>query len=233
VLEAPDDFFRDTAQHFKNSRTVTVTRIPGEPPSAPGWVLRRLNYGRLIHRLRDWARPSRACRAFFHGLFLEQAGVATPRVLAAGEVRCCRWPLRAYLLTEEVVGARTLWHVLRQDTPVPELLVDRLAELLARLHVQGFSHRDLKAANVLIASNGQPMLIDLDALRAPRHLADRRAVADLARLARDLIQRRAEVHTGQLRRFVKGYARGRQRQPWRWWWRQIERQLNLRGPATT
>jgi tRNA A-37 threonylcarbamoyl transferase component Bud32 len=63
--------------------------------------------------------------------------------------------------------------------------VRRLADLLARLHEAGFSHRDLKASNVLLDDQLRPWLIDLDGVRRFRRLSEARAVADLARLARE------------------------------------------------
>ena len=84
VLESPDVFLADPKQQFKNSRNVTIARIPRAGETA--WVLRRLNYGKRLHRLRDSLRPTRAHRAFHHGLRLEEAGVATARVLAVGEI---------------------------------------------------------------------------------------------------------------------------------------------------
>lgn len=222
VLENPDSFLADPALHFKNSRNVTVARIPRTEKT--GWVLRRLNYGKRLHRLRDSLRPTRAHRAFNNGLQLEEAGVPTARVLAAGEVRRLRWPLRSYLLTEEIPGAVTLTELLRQKHSQSRLAVRRLAGVLTRLHDGGFSHRDLKATNVLFDDQLQPHLIDLDGVRRIRFAARSRAVADLARLSRDITFGPA-VSPRLAVLFLKTYCRSRGLADWRWWWRATKRRL--------
>jgi tRNA A-37 threonylcarbamoyl transferase component Bud32 len=222
VLENPDSFLTDATLHFKSSRNVTVARIPRAGKT--GWVLRRLNYGKLSHRLRDSLRPTRAHRAFKSGLRLEEAGVPTARVLAAGEVRRLRWPLRSYLLTEEIPGAVTLTGLLAQKHSQTRLAVRRLAEVLARLHDGGFSHRDLKAANMLFDDQLHAHLIDLDGLRRIRLAARSRAAGDLARLARDITSEPA-VSLRLAVLFLKTYCRSRGLADWRWWWRAIEQRL--------
>ena len=223
VLENPDAFLADPARQFKSSRNVTIARIPREEKT--GWVLRRLNYGKLLHRLRDFFRPSRAHRAFWSGLRLEKEGVATARVLAVCEVRQLGWPMRAYLLTEEISEARTLAQLCLSAALLPAGLEIRLADLLARLHNLALSHRDLKASNVLIDLQGQPCLIDLDGVRRVWFGHRSRAVADLARLARDVVGGPC-VTLKLLIRFLRAYCQDRGVEDWRAWWRQIEQQLS-------
>lgn len=217
VLAHPEEWLRDPSRYFKNSRNVTIARLPGTAGS--GWVLRRLNYGKLSHRLRDFFRPARTQRAFHSGLLLEQAGIATARVLAAGEERRLRWPLRAYLLTEEIPGAVTLAALLQQAHRQTRQAVGHLAILLAQLHNHGFSHRDLKATNVLFDNQLRPHLIDLDGVRRVRFGVRARAVADLARLAQDV----PSVSVHLMVRFLKTYCHGRRADDWRRWWRAIQK----------
>lgn len=222
VLAAPDAFLTDPTQHFKNSRNVTIARIPRTGQT--GWVLRRLNYGKPLHRLRDSIRPTRAHRAFNHGLLLEQAGVPTARVLAAGEVRRLGWPVRAYLLTEEIPGAVTLQQLLRTYPSSVEQPLANLAETLARLHEAGFSHRDLKASNVLFDDQMRPHLIDLDGVRRMRGPSQDQAVADLARLAKDMMT--APTFSNEdWHSFLQTYCRHRESTDWDWWRKEIAKQL--------
>lgn len=183
VLCDPDKFLCDPSRQFKSSRVVTVSRVPSACSGQPTLVLRRLNYGKLRHRLRDLLRVSRARRAFRHGLRLEGCGIATPRVLAAADCRCWCWPVAAYLITEEIPGAKTLARFLAEEGHLPRLVVERLAELIALLHCHGFSHRDLKPTNLLLDADLRPWLIDLDGLSRPVRLSERRVVLDLVRLA--------------------------------------------------
>lgn len=223
VLRDPDSHLREAALCLKHSRNVTLVRIPR--PVKTGWVLRRLNYGKLRHRLRDCFRPSRARRAFRQGLRLEAAGVATAWVLAAGERRWLRWPRRAYLLMEEIPDAITLAALIKQEHPQLERALRRLARVLARLHDAGFSHRDLKATNVLFDGQLEPHLIDLDGVRRVRFAAQSRAVADIARLARDTMVWPRRPSLSQRARFLIAYCRARKLPDWRWWWRAIQKRL--------
>lgn len=222
VLAAPDAFLTDPTQHFKNSRNVTIARIPRTGQT--GWVLRRLNYGKPLHQLRDSLRPTRAHRAFKNGLRLELAGVATARVLAAGEVRRLGWPVRAYLLTEEIPGAVTLQQLLQTRASSAHQALTRLAQTLARLHKAGFSHRDLKATNVLFDDQTHPHLIDLDGVRRVRVAAQQQAVADLARLAKDMMT--APTFSNEdWHSFLQTYCRHRESTDWDWWRKEIAKQL--------
>jgi tRNA A-37 threonylcarbamoyl transferase component Bud32 len=224
VFETPDAFLADPAQHFKSTRNVTVGRIPRVGKA--GWVLRRLNYGKPLHRLRDFLRPSRARRAFWNGLRLEKAGVATARVVAFCEVRRLGWPLRAYLLTEEIPDALNLSGLLKENLPSRTAVLN-LADVLARLHDRGFSHRDLKAANVLFDGRLRAHLIDLDGLRYQGRLGQGRVVADLACLAREFAGH-PQILKWRGRRFLRRYCRQRgQVETWRRLDRRIAAVLGL------
>ena len=132
---------------YKNSRNVTAAAVVSA--SGRRLVVRRMNYGKWVHRFKDMFRPSRARRAFVRGLRLEQAGVPTPQMLAVAEVRRLRWPVAAYLICDEVAGAQTLAGIARGGNCCPRQVVEGLASVLARVHDSGFIHRDLKPDNLL------------------------------------------------------------------------------------
>jgi tRNA A-37 threonylcarbamoyl transferase component Bud32 len=194
---------KETEQFLKNSRNVTVARAVGA--SGRGLIIRRMSYGKLRHRLKDFFRQSRARRAFFRGLLLEQADVPTPRMLAVAEVRRFRWPVAAYTISEEVPRAQMLWAWVRGGCKDSRKVVTRLADAIARLHNRGFVHRDLKASNVLLDEHLMPWLIDMDGVRSVGEVSIREAVRDLVILAGVL-----KNDPGQLRwlglRFLKRYA---------------------------
>jgi serine/threonine protein kinase len=205
LLKEPDRFLQDRTLFLADSPLITLAKVPALAPGGPELVLRRLNYGRWRHRLRDVFRTSRAERAFYYGLQLENVGVNTPRNIAAGIERWLWWPRRAYLITEWVAGAATLKERLERDRSLTRTQVYKLAELLARLHESGFSHRDLKSSNVLFDANSQPCLIDLDGVRAFPIMDLTRTAADLSRFAWEFIKypRFLKLHG---RRFLKHYC---------------------------
>lgn len=178
LLENPEAFLSDPARYIKNSRVVTIARVPEH------LILRRLNYGKFVHRIRDFLRQSRVQRALERAQFLEAARVNTPRALAACEVRLLRWPRMAYLITDEVRGAVTLAGLFHAEGFIPTDLIQKLASLIARLHNHGLSHRDLKWTNILFDQNREPWLIDLDGVREFDRLPDEQAGLDLLSLLR-------------------------------------------------
>lgn len=174
IMADPESHFRDSSRFIKSSRVVTIARVP------PNLILRRLNYGKPLHRLRDCFRPTRAVRALIASTWLEQAGIRTPRGIAAAELRIFRWPVTAYLITEEVPNARTLASLFTSKNKIPS----GVPEMIARLHEAGLSHRDLKWTNILFDEQLTPWLIDLDGVRRMARVADQRAQSDLWTLAR-------------------------------------------------
>jgi tRNA A-37 threonylcarbamoyl transferase component Bud32 len=205
LLEKPDQFLIEPENLIAHSELVTMGVVPpcdGGPPL----LLRRLNYRRLRHRLRDLFRPTRAHRAFEHGLEMEQAGVPTPRVIAAGARRILRWPVHAYLVTEFIPNARTLADVLARQNRLTWKQTRELADMMARLHSRNFSHRDLKASNILYNEQGQPCFIDLDGVRRYEKLPEVRMVRDFVRLAREFI---GKDLTAVAPWFLKRYCRQR------------------------
>jgi tRNA A-37 threonylcarbamoyl transferase component Bud32 len=148
------DAFIERARLLKDGRSATVA-------AAPGLVLKRYNFKKPFNLLKDLLRGSRARRGFRKAYHLELCGIATPRVIAAADRRLCGLPVRSYVLMEEIPGA-----VHAGQWSCDERRAARaLGELVARLHDDDFTHRDLKETNILFASAATPYLIDLDGLK--------------------------------------------------------------------
>jgi hypothetical protein len=168
LWEDPDSFLSDPTLLLAaggGARLVTLGVIPDPVGGVPPLLLRRLNYRSLLHRLRDTFRPTRAERAFKHGLAMERAGIPTPRVFAAGVERICRVPIRAYFLSEFIPNARTLRDLVIEQGSLTKDQIRELAEMVAHLHNSGFSNRDLKWTNIIYDSALKPHFIDLDGIR--------------------------------------------------------------------
>lgn len=184
LLSDPERFLQPPARHFKSSKVVTIAQVPSETSGRVPLILRRLNYGKLSHQIRDWLRPSRAHRAFFWAWKLEQLHVTTPRAAAAATVRLGTWPRRAYLITEEVSEASNCKQLLEQGWEPPAEAMERLAYLLAVLHNHRIRHRDLKPSNIMFQEEISPFLIDLDGLRKQSQVGLKDAAEDFVPLAR-------------------------------------------------
>ena len=182
ILADPEGFFRDPARIIKDSRSGTVA-------CAGGIVVKRIRQKRLRNLILDRLRCGRARRGLYRAVILDVLGIPTATVLASGERRRCGLVTAGYIVQEEVPGARTFLAWAREASGAqgsPEI-PEAAGRLIACLHQAGLTHRDLKAPNILLDGNGDLCLVDLDGLRAPGRVSERRAARDLARFLRDLV----------------------------------------------
>jgi tRNA A-37 threonylcarbamoyl transferase component Bud32 len=174
VLRGPDEFLATRARLLKQGRASTVG-LAGHR------VVKRYNLRRrkLENLVKDVFRRSKARKAFRKAYHLELAGVPTARPIATADRRRAGVLLRCYLVMEAIPGAVDLGHWPGD----PRHAARSAAGLIARLHNEGFSHRDLKESNLVFDANGKLFLIDLDGLTFLKEVPIRRAAMDLARLA--------------------------------------------------
>jgi hypothetical protein len=232
LLADPDAPFRRPGVILrKDSRSSTVAEVEvtvdGQPCRA---IYKRF---RVTARSDPWLnllRPSGALRSWVHGQGLRERCLPTPRPLAVLHRRRHGLWHEGYLLTELVPAAADLHAHLASlaargaaecRTGLRRLL-DQAAGLIRELHRRNLSHRDLKAANLLVNADGL-WLIDLVGVRLHRRLPRRRRVQNLARLNASFYQSPLLTRTDRLR-FLRVYLQwglfGRHR--WKRWWRQIE-----------
>jgi serine/threonine protein kinase len=236
LLADPDaPFERPNANALKRSPSSAVIEIDLPGPNGP----RRVVYKRFaVTRWSEpWAalfRPPPALRSYVlgHGLLLRC--LPTPRPLAVWHRYRHGLPHEGYLLTEKVADAVDLRTFVNHLHSLPaadcrtrlRCLIDRLAHLLATLHQFRLSHRDLKAANILIRGLADEdirlSLIDLVGVRRVRKLRRARRVRNLARLNASFFNRPGLTRGDRLR-FLRVYLRWglRGRGGWKRWWRQI------------
>jgi tRNA A-37 threonylcarbamoyl transferase component Bud32 len=199
VLSAPDEFLKSRAQILKPGRTSTLGK-------ADGLVLKRFNFRKLENLVKDLFRPSRARRAFRAAYHLELLGIPTARPIAAADRRICGVLARSYFLMEEVPDAVDLGKLLRGGWAPDAEVIRQAARLIAKLHGEGFSHRDLKESNLVLGSGGKLSVLDLDGLRFLQEVTNIRAALDLNRLARGVAKYPA-VTAAHRRLFLMTYSR--------------------------
>jgi len=152
---------------------------------------------------------SRALKAFRRGHALLVRGIATARPAAALDRRRGGLPADTLLATEAVKGEK-LSDWLRSRPPAAErrAVARRLAHLVRRMHDAGFSHRDLKAPNLLVSpAHGEaarPVLVDLDGLAYKGYVSEGRRAKDLMRLSVSLEEWGVARATDRLR-FLRAY----------------------------
>ncbi|HEV7999932.1 MAG TPA: lipopolysaccharide kinase InaA family protein [Planctomycetaceae bacterium] len=195
VLERPSRISDDPqATLIKRGRSAIVVRV--DLPT--GATERRVAYKRcgsrtLLRRLVRGVRTSAALRNFRLGHKLLALGVATPRPVLAVSPRWHNLLSPSFLATEWIEGGLPLDAFVRAsmaETPDHRRaqLCDaarRLGQLIGTLHRHGFSHRDLKSANLLVRENGRQVevfLIDLDGATVSRLRIETTRLKNLSRL---------------------------------------------------
>jgi tRNA A-37 threonylcarbamoyl transferase component Bud32 len=192
----------------------------------------------LLRRLLRGLRTSAARRNFLLGRRLVSLGIDTPRPLLAIWPRWHNLLAPSYLATEWIDGAVPLDAFVRSIATWPHArrraaLRDaacQLGHLIGTLHQRGFSHRDLKSANLLVRENrGQieVFLIDLDGASRLRFRVAATRAKNLARL-QEATRGNASI-TATLRcRFLRAYlASLGSPADWKAVWRQLEKAFRI------
>lgn len=248
LLTDPDRPF-DTRQGtvLKESATSVVLELPSEQGPL---VYKRIPGRPWLTGLLSLLRPPPALRAYLNGNRLRLRGLPTPRPLAVWHRQRFGLLKEGYLLCEKLPASRPLGAFVDflSTRPMPErncrlwALADELGRLLRLLHDWRLSHRDLKAANILISPQQWKMgsrgvieysaclqqtrdrvwFIDLVGVRKHVRLLRGRRVRDLARLHMSFLQHRGLTRTDRLR-LLRSYLMWslRGKEGWKKWWRDI------------
>ena len=136
--------------------------------------------------------PARAFRAAIAAQRVEEAGIMTPHVLAAGEKRFAHFLLAGYLVTEALTDARDLmsYTIERPDAPAGmPALIREVARVAAALHARGFYHGDLKLVNLSRTADDAPCGVwDLDSAQLfPGEIPHELLVRELGRIASSVL----------------------------------------------
>ncbi len=159
----------------------------------------------IISELFRGSRARRTYQRFYH---LELLGIPAPRPVAFADRRNTGFPVCSYLVTQEIPEARTLASVLDGKVPLERSVVRNLAQLIGKLHDEGFSAPDLEPTSFLVGLDKAVFLMDPDRLYFGDPILESTAAVDLSRLARKVA---ASPAVGRLERFVflRAYCRTR------------------------
>jgi len=158
----PDEIFQHQAiKILKNGRssTVILTKINGKM-----LVIKRYNIKNVWHFLRRMLRPTRATNCWRLALKLNLFGVKTAKPIAFFEKKYLGLRGKSYYVMEFVDGENLKNYLAkeRQHDENRAHILSRVVTLLRNLAKLEITHGDLKATNILINENQQPVLIDLD-----------------------------------------------------------------------
>ena len=224
-LEDPEAWFtpEDRSWIIKDSRTAMVCRqrLTTRDGHSFDTVCKRSLPRTLLRRLIYLFRTSRPMLTWKRGNALLSRQIPTARPLAVVERR------RFGLLIDSFVVTEHLDHALDLDTlltvklrqasdatrrSVKNAIVADLATVLSRLYASGFTHRDLKAPNVMVqwdpdlAMDPRVLLVDLDGLHRVRRATMSRQIRGLTRLNISLDHCKRATLTDRAR-FLKRYLR--------------------------
>jgi tRNA A-37 threonylcarbamoyl transferase component Bud32 len=235
---------------LKESATSEVVAFSLSTASGPVEVVAKRFAAARWSRLAALFRCPPALRSYVLGNGLRLRCLPTPRPLAVWHQQRNGLSGEDYLLTERVPAAVDLKAFVDQLARLPACerqgrlrrLIDQGGRLLRLLHERHLSHRDLKAANLLVstvpavvtsrgiaavtdvAADGGDHLWFIDLVGVRRHgkLRRLRKVRDLARLHASFHDRTALTRTDKLR-FLRMYLRWGLdgRQGWKRWWQEI------------
>ncbi len=239
-LDDPDSLFMHPGvKILKDSRTSKVAEVCLE--TADGTrdaVLKRVNVRRWFEPIKNRFRPSAVLRSWVNGHALRDRWLPTPRPLAMVQVHRLGLPAGGYLLVEKVPDAVGLAEAVAGLASRPgidrrQLLrawSDRLARMVRTMHDRAVSHRDLKAANILLkhaAADPEaavPVLIDLVGVRVGRRVSFRQRCRELARINASFLNS-SLITRGERLRFLRVYLAAGERSELNWkdWWKEIRR----------
>jgi hypothetical protein len=212
------------AEVLKSSRSATVCVITVPTPDGPRpMVYKRFQVTHRTDFLAAFFRAPPALRSWKNGHALIDRGLPTPRPWLVLHRHRFGVPGEGFLLCDLVPDARHLHDAIRgADGSERRRLVEALARWVRLMHERGVSHRDLKAANILVTDVGAFRFIDLVGVRTRRQVPSPLMVRDLARLNASFVASPLINRTDRLR-FLRSYLLWGLRGPgdWRDWWSRV------------
>ena len=197
-------------------------------------VVKQQSYRALWRRI--WIRvyPGLLHRAWGAARALDVRGIPNPKALALMIHYCHGLPAEAILITERIVGARTLHEHLLDHYSPSELKnrgdiarrIPSLAKLVRRLHDASIYHRDLSLKNILVSQNDSAgtsfHLIHLESIVMARRLTERWRRKNLVQLS---LLPKGQITARDCLHFLRAYDRGEGRYRSREWARTLNRKL--------
>src|SRR5687767_14378176 len=108
-LQARDKLMAPPAQTLTRDSAPRVTEVARVEWNGLCCYVKRYRQKNMAQTVKDIFRPSRARRAFECSFTLNARGIPTPHPVAVGEVRAGRRLKEAFLISEEIPAAKTLF----------------------------------------------------------------------------------------------------------------------------
>ncbi len=202
-------------------------------------MVKQHSYRALWRRMWHCFYPGPLHHAWGAARALDVRGIPNPKALALMVQYRHGLPVTTILITERIIGARTLHEELIDHYSPQELKdcgnidkrISSLAKLTRRLHDAGICHRDLSLKNILVSQNDSGgysfHVIDLDSIVIRRRLTDKSRRKNLVQLG--LLPDRL-ITTRNCLQFLRVYDGGEGRYRNREWVRTLNRKLTTGTP---
>lgn len=168
-LKNPDAIFlHPSSEVLKAGRSSTVIKAIFDDRTV---VIKRYNLKNWLHRARRLLRATRAACVWRLAHKLNLFGVKTAKPIAYFEYNIVGFRGRSYYLTEYIAGHSLIDYLTtnKKNTDKTNNMLERVSHLISCLPLLNMTHGDLKASNILVNQQVQPILIDLDG--AQEHLS--------------------------------------------------------------
>ena len=166
LFDAPDRSCPDKSRLLKNGNTCTVwqTEVNDQP-----LVIKRYNVKDFWHGVKLSLRQGRAHISWLNAQRLQFYGISTPQPVALLKFNRDRLRPKGYFITRYVEGidAKRWFGDESMTLEQKQAMVQKFTAMLSQLDELRITHGDMKATNFLIVE-GEPMLIDLDAMKQHR-----------------------------------------------------------------
>jgi len=201
VVEDPDRSLEAGSQFLVDEPATTIG-------VRNGLFIKRLRPRRRVDLILDRFRGSRARRCYRRAYHLELLGIPVLRPLAFADRKKAGFPVCSYWVSREIPEAQNLAAVLKERLPLDRSVVRNLAQLIGKLHNEGFSAQDVEPASVLVGPDNAVSLMDPERLHFGDPILEPAAAVELSRLARNVVIAPA---VGRLERlaFLRAYCRTR------------------------
>lgn len=166
-LSDPEHIFdHDDVTLLKDGNSSTVGLVPIDGRQ---YVVKRYNVKNMRHRMKMIWRESRASRSWRNAHCLILRGIRTARPVAI--VECLKGRLKGVSLfvTEYVPGTNSAEFFLQKHVigKIKNQVAVKMLDMICELERESLVHGDLKSTNFII-SEGEPVLVDLDAMRVEK-----------------------------------------------------------------
>ncbi len=162
LLQQPETLFQQPGvKMLKAGRSSTVAKIHVEGRDL---VVKRYNMKSIWHWLRRCLRPTRAANSWRLAHKMDLFGIKTAMPVAYIESRYFGLRGSSYYISEYVPGEDIVSYFSKHfmQPHAVSSMVMKMVQLLRGMHKLELSHGDLKATNILINTDKQPVFIDLD-----------------------------------------------------------------------